>query len=88
MNAFEKLEAFEEQTLPTIAYNMCKWFLFDRVNINYAPRDNVESRIWISVKIEINNKTFYIDGQRNDIVKKRLIEWLRSHIEKTRNAKN
>lgn len=63
---------------------MCKWFLFDRVIIDYSPRDNVESGMWISVKIEINSKTYYIDGQRNDIVHRRLVEWLKSHLQKTR----
>lgn len=84
MNAFEKLEDFDNQSIQTIAFNMCKWFLFDAVNINYAVRDNVESGIWITVKIEINEKTFYIDGQRNDIVHRRLTEWLRNHIQKIR----
>ena len=84
MNAFEKLEQFENQSIQTISYNMCKWFLFDRVNVNYEPRHNVESGMWINVKIEINNKTYYIDGQRNDIVHRRLVEWLKSHLEKAR----
>lgn len=82
MNAFEKLEAFDEQSISLIAFNMCKWFDFDKVTINYEPRNDVESRMWITVKVEHKGKTFYIDGQRNDIVRKRLIDWLRSHREK------
>ena len=83
MNSFEKIEQFENQSIQTIAYNMCKWFLFDRVNVNYEPRGNVESRMWITVKIEVGGKTYYIDGQRNDIVHRRLVEWLKGHIEKS-----
>lgn len=85
MNAFEKIEDFDNQSIQTIAYNMCKWFGFDAVNINYEVRHDVESGMWINVKINLKERTFYIDGQRNDIVRKRLIEWLRSHIEKTKN---
>lgn len=84
MNAFEKLEAFEDQSIQTIAYNMCKWFDFDGVDISYKPRHNVESGMWINVIILYKDKTFWIDGQRNDIVKKRLIDWLKSHIERIR----
>jgi hypothetical protein len=84
MSAFENLQNFDEQTMQTIAFNMCKWFDFEAVNINYAGRANVESGIWITIKIEYKAKTFYIDGQRNDIVKRRLIEWLRNHIQKIR----
>jgi hypothetical protein len=80
MSIFEKLEAFEDQSIQTIAFNMCKWFDFDSVNINTEIRHNVESGVWINIKIQRKEKAYYIDGQRNDIVKRRLIEWLRSNI--------
>lgn len=60
---------------------MCKWFDFESVNVNYEQRNSVASRIWINIRIEDKNKTYYISGQRNDIVKRRLIDWLRSYIE-------
>jgi hypothetical protein len=84
MVAFEKIEAFEEQTLQTIAFNMCKWFGFDRVIIENQVRNNVESGIWITVTIEWDAKLikrFSISAQRNDLIKERLIKWLRSHLE-------
>lgn len=82
--SIDDIEKFEDQSLQVIAWNMCKWFLFDSVNINCEGRAAVESGIWITVKVEINGKTIHIDGQRIDIVKRRLIEWLRKHIEQSR----
>lgn len=84
MNVFEKLEDFESQSLGIIAFNMCKWFMFDRVNVNYEPRNSVASRMWITVEMEIDSKTYMVDGQRVDIVKRRLIEWLRAHLQSVR----
>jgi len=84
MNEFEKLEDFDNHTIQTIIFNMCKWFGFDLVTFFVEPRAEVASRVWINLKIEKAGKTWWIDGQRNDIVRKRLIEWLRSHLEKER----
>lgn len=84
MNVFDKIENFEEQGIMTIAYNMVKWFCFDEVNVDFQPRDNVESGMWITVKIQINSKTYYIVGQRIDVVHRKLVQWIRLHIEKAR----
>lgn len=84
MNEFEKIEDFDNQSIQTIVFNMCKWFNFDLVTFFCEPRPAVASRVWINLKIEKAGKTWWIDGQRNDIVRKRLIEWLRSHLENER----
>lgn len=82
MNAFEKLEAFEEQTLQSIAFNMCKWFGFDNVTIRNEVRHNVESGMWITVTMEWDTvERTSVSSQRMDLVKKRLIDWLRGHLE-------
>jgi hypothetical protein len=88
MNAFEKLEKFDEQSIQQIAFNMVKWFMFDQVTIKTETRGNVESTVWITVIIEWGDGAhkMYIDGQRNDIVHRRLSEWLRTHLEKQRRA--
>lgn len=80
MGIIERLKDFESQSIQTIAYNMCKWFEFESVNIDTQYRDNVESHVWITIKITNKLNTFHISGQRNDIVKKRLIEWLTLHL--------
>lgn len=80
MNAFEKIKDFDSQPLSQISFNMVKWFNFERVDISMYERLNVESMVWISIKIVKGEKTWYVDGQRIDIVKRRLREFLNKEI--------
>ncbi len=76
MGMLDQIINFESQSLSSIVYNMVKWFEFDGVNTETWRRDNVESGVWISVSIRKGEKTWHVDGQRLDIVKRRLIEFL------------
>jgi hypothetical protein len=86
MGLIEKLYDFKSQSLQGIAFNLVKWFNFDEVKINTRQRDNVESRVWITVELEKDGKTTWIDGQRNDIVHRRLVEWLETNIKNPGNG--
>lgn len=79
---FEKLYDFESQSMQGIIFNMIKWLYFDSVDMECKSRSDVESRVWITIKIQKDGNTWYVDGQRNDIVKKRLIEWLEKNVKK------
>ena len=82
MSQIEQIENFEAQSLQQIALNMCKWFGFNRVKIETQVRSNVESGIWIIITMEWDRrKRFSISAQRNELVKERLIKWLREHRE-------
>lgn len=76
MSVIDNLTKFEEQPVSHVIYNMIKWFNFDQVEMNTCVRDEVESRVWMTLKIQKADKTWYVDGQRLDIVKRRLIEFL------------
>ena len=80
MNIFEKLQDFQSQPLSLICFNMVKWFEYDSVDISIKERQNVESGVWISVKIVKLGKTCRVDGQQIDIVKFRLIKFLNKNI--------
>lgn len=88
MSYLDDLENFEKQSVQAIAYNMVKWFMFDQVTIHTEHRANVESTVWITVSIEWGDgkHTMHITGQRNDIIHRRLSEWLREHLKKQREA--
>lgn len=76
MGILDKIIDFESQPLSQIIFNMIKWFEFDGVNAETWARNNVESGVWISLHIRKGEKTWCVDGQRLDIVKRRLIEFL------------
>ena len=86
MGFFEKLEKFEEQSVQAIVFNMIKWFGFDRVTVETEVRNNVESSVWITVKIEWEDgkHSMHITGQRHDIVQRRLSEFMKEHLRKQR----
>jgi hypothetical protein len=67
---------WEKMAVSSIVWLMIKCFNFDTVDVNTAYRKDVESGVWITVKIEKGGKTWYIDGQRTDIIQRRLIEYL------------
>lgn len=76
MSIIDRIQNFEDQPLSQIIYNMIKWYNYDSVEMHTHARANVESGIWISLQIHKELKTWYVDGQRLDIVKRRLIEFL------------
>lgn len=86
MGIFDKLYDFKNQSLQQLAFNLVKWFNFDSVKVNTRQRDNVESRVWITVELEKDGKTTWIDGQRNNIVHRRLVEWLEINIKNPGNG--
>lgn len=86
MGIFDKLYDFKNQSLQQLAFNLVKWFNFDSVKVNTRQRDNVESRVWITVELEKDGKVTWIDGQRNDIVHRRLVEWLEINIKNPGNG--
>ena len=71
---------WEKMSLARIITLMVKWFGFPSVNMQVHERDNVESGIWYELKIEHSDlgqiNTSYISGQRSDVVRRRLIEFL------------
>lgn len=73
-----KYYQWEYMALSSIIWLMIKWFNFDSVEMETEYRKDVESGVWISLKIVQGNVANYITGQRPDIVKKRLIEYLDS----------
>jgi len=85
---FDKLYDFENQTMQAIFFNMIKWFEFDSIDVECKRRPDVESTVWISITIQKGEKTWYIDGQRNDIVKRRLVEWLNKNVENPNKKQN
>lgn len=75
MSEIDKILDFDSQPLSMIMYNLIKWFNVDTIETEFSSRPEVESRVWITVKITKGDKHWYVDGQRNDIVKDRLIRW-------------
>lgn len=76
MGILNKIMDFESQPLSSIIYVMVKWFQFDRVQQDIKVRSDVESGVWINLKIEQQGREWHISGQTNEIVKRRLIEFL------------
>ncbi len=77
MSFLDKLVDFDNQPLSQIQFNMIKWFGFDRVDIPVCQRPNVESGAWITIQIVKGECTWHADGQRIDIAKRRLIDFLK-----------
>ncbi|MGN6416155.1 MAG: hypothetical protein ACTHMC_01595 [Pseudobacter sp.] len=76
MSLIDSLHAFEFQSTHQLVYNMVKWFCFDEVEYTTRHRPNVESTVWMQLTIEKDGKKWVVEGQRLDIVKRRLIEFL------------
>lgn len=72
----EKFYEWEKMNVTYIIYLMIKWFNFDAVNFETRNRPDVESCVWFDIKIEKDKKTWYVSGQRPDIIHRRLIEFL------------
>jgi hypothetical protein len=77
----EKIYDWENMALSSITTLMVKWFNFDKVEMTTTGRVAVESGIWFDITIhrgEIGKggHQWSVSGQRTDIVKRRLIEFL------------
>lgn len=83
MGQLDKILDFESQPVSAITYNLIKWFNVDKIEMETSSRLNVESGVWIQLRITIKDKTWYVDGQRLDIVKRRLIEWYNKNLKTT-----
>lgn len=76
MSKIDDLLKFEDQPVSQIIYSMVKWMGFDDVEMNAVGKAAVESGVWVLIRIKKGKKVWWIDGQRLDIVKRRLIEFL------------
>jgi hypothetical protein len=80
MSVFEEIENFEKQSVSMIIYNLIKWYMVDRIEMETYSRPEVESSVWIQLRITVKEKSWYVEGQRLDIVKRRLIEWFEKNL--------
>jgi hypothetical protein len=80
MSEIDKINDLDSQPVSQIIYNMIKWFNVDSVTQETEYRSNVESTVWMTLKITMKDKTWYIEGQRLDIIKDRLIGWFKRNI--------
>ena len=69
----EDFYLWEKMSISNIIYLMVKWFGFTSVEMEVTARDNVQSGVWWVLKCEKDSQIFYVDGQRTDIVRRRLI---------------
>jgi len=67
---------WEKMSISNIIHLMVKWFDIDHVEMWVSQRNNVESGVWWNIKFEKDGQNYYADGQRMDIVRRRLIEQL------------
>jgi hypothetical protein len=73
---------WEKMSLSGIMALMVKWFGFTEVSLEIRQRDNVESGVWYEIKISPlptepdQAHSHFVNGQRTDVVKRRLIELL------------
>lgn len=73
---------WEKMSLSGIMSLMVKWFGFPSVTMELRQRDNVESGVWYEITIAPRHDepdqthNHYVNGQRADVVRRRLIELL------------
>lgn len=67
-----KFYDWENMALSKIIGLMVKWFNVESVEMEVTERP-VESGVWWHIKFIRNGKTYYANGQRADIVRRRLI---------------
>jgi hypothetical protein len=74
----EKFYNWEKMNITFIIHLMVKWFDFQSVQMEIRERPDVESGMWIDIKIEKHNPEglWFVSAQRLDIVHRRLIEFL------------
>lgn len=66
---------WEKMSISNIIWLMVKWFNCTDVQMEVTER-NVESGVWFRIQFVRDGNTYYCDGQRPDIVRKRLIDRL------------
>lgn len=72
----EDFYKWEDKSISNIIYLMVKCFGFGGVKLELIQRDNVESGVWWEVEFERDAQRYFVNGQRMEIVKRRLIEQL------------
>ena len=80
MSIFEEIENFDKQPVSMIIYNLIKWYMVDKIEMETYSRPEVESGVWIQLRITVKEKSWYVEGQRLDIVKRRLIDWFERNL--------
>lgn len=68
----EDFYLWEKMPISNIIYLMVKWFNCTSVEMEVSQRD-VESGVWFHIKFDRDGKTYYANGQRPDIARRRLI---------------
>lgn len=78
----DEITEWEQMSVNGIASIMVTWLNYHSVTFTTESRPAVASRVWHRLEIHKTDNephaNMYIDGQRLDIVKKRLIEYLDS----------
>jgi len=66
---------WEKMSISNIISLMVKWFDVESVKME-VNKSNVESGVWWTIEFEKGCKKYFVNGQRTDIVRRRLIEQL------------
>jgi hypothetical protein len=78
--SFEDLYKWESMSVSGILYVVVKWLNYESVKFELVERGSVESGIWYTIelweKTDQPHASGYISSQRDDLLKKRLIEFL------------
>lgn len=80
MGVFDEVPNFEKWNVNGLIHNMVKYYNYHSVEMKVVYRPDVASRLWIEIKIEIEDvaeddyiklskNTFHVSGQRFDIIK-------------------
>ena len=68
-----ELYELDKRTIFDIVFKMVDWEICQSVQIEIMPR-NVESGVWVEIKLQSRKgRWFRVEGQRQDIVRERLI---------------
>lgn len=67
----------QKRSLADSMFWLIKVWDVDNFRMEVEPRRNVESGVWIRIFIQYERRDYIVDGQRMDIVKKRLFELMR-----------
>lgn len=71
----ENLET--KRSLADSMFWLVKAYQIENFRMEVEPRGDVESRVWIRIFIQYERRDYIVDGQRMDIVKRRLFELMR-----------
>lgn len=67
---------WEKMSISNIISLMVKWFGITSVRMEVFERANVESGVWWEIEFEKDGQKHFANGQRMDVVRRRLIESL------------